>query len=331
MGPVALASLVGGTMMMALSVYVDAWWHEAIGRDSFWIPPHLGIYSGLVISLLGFLTVWRTLAGQVPRSLWLYAAGMMGVVVSGYADELWHQRFGVEKVGTLAALWSPTHVAALVSGSFAALGIIRYLVHAGRSGDKRSLIGWLLACETATLVSIVTLLVLPLGPETPFRLLGVWGGSISALIILGLRFYGSALAMKPWALTVITGFNWTGNATILTNHAPPEIIVALLVGGVAPAVIGDLIIQQSPRLGVQRAYSLSGIIWGVIFGSLFYPLTNGRLSSSVYDAQALLVIGGTSALASFLAGTIGGSLAKRWLLPQAKLVEPIQANVGSAL
>ncbi len=92
--------LVGGTMVMVLSVYWDAWWHEAVGRESFWIPPHLGIYAGLFISLGGFLLLFTLYRMKVPRALWVYVAGIAGVVVSGYADELWHQRFGIEKIGT---------------------------------------------------------------------------------------------------------------------------------------------------------------------------------------------------------------------------------------
>ncbi len=213
--------LVGGTMTMALSVYWDAWWHEAYGRDSFWIPPHLGIYTGLLVSLGGFFLLYRLQRGRISRALWVYVAGVAALVASGYADELWHRIYGVEKVGTLAAIWSPTHVAALLSGIVAALGIISYL----STLDKRNArFRWLLAAEFGVLVSIATLLLLPFGPETPFRLVGIWGAAPVAFVILAMRFFGSVLSERPWALSVITTFNWTGNAILLSNHASPLVL-----------------------------------------------------------------------------------------------------------
>src|SRR3972149_9824649 len=69
-------SLVGGTMVMVLSVYWDAWWHERVGRESFWIPPHLGIYAGLISSLRGFLLLRELPRRRIPRGLWVYVAGV---------------------------------------------------------------------------------------------------------------------------------------------------------------------------------------------------------------------------------------------------------------
>src|SRR3989338_2451118 len=48
----------------------DAWWHGAIGRDSFWEPPHILLYSSILLAVIlgiyGYLQTkekrWRTLA-----------------------------------------------------------------------------------------------------------------------------------------------------------------------------------------------------------------------------------------------------------------------------
>lgn len=322
--------LVCGTMMMALSVYWDAWWHETVRRESFWIPPHLGIYAGLFTSFGGFLLLLKTYWPRIPGTLWIYVAGVSGVVVSGYADELWHQRFGIEQVGTLEAIWSPTHVAALVSGAIAALGVISYL---STLSKKDTRLGWLLAGEVGVLVSIVTLLLLPLGPETPFRLLGLWGAPLVAFAILTLRFFGSALSEKPWALSVITGFNWTGNAMLLYNHASPALLVQLLGVGLVPPFLADLIIQRGRRLKtVRSAYVFSGLLWGVIFGTFFYPLTNGLTfpnGSYSLDMMSLVTIGVTSAAASVLAGFLAGSRSQQWMLARTLQMAKAEISAGA--
>lgn len=332
----ATSMLTGGTMVMTLSVYWDAWWHEAVGRESFWIPPHLGIYAGLFISLSGFLLLHRLHRGKLPRGLWVYVAGVGVVVASGYADELWHQRFGVEKIGTLEAVWSPTHVGALMGGMIAAIGIISYLLAAIKSGSPSDeSLGWLAAAEFGVLVSIATLLLLPLGPETPFRLLGVWGAPLVAFAILTMRFFGSALSEKPWALSVITSFNWTGNALLLSNHAPLVLMGQLLAVGLVPPFLADMIIQRGWRLKtVRNAYLMAGLVWGVIFGAFFYPLTNGLSftgGSLVLDNVSLAVIGVTSAIASVAAGFLAGSKSEQWMRSRTVILSRAEVPAGARI
>jgi len=323
-------------MMMALSVYWDAWWHEAVGRESFWIPPHLGIYAGLITSLAGFLLLRELHLSRIPRGLWVYVTGVGTVVASGYADELWHQRFGVEKIGTLEAIWSPTHVAALVGGSIAALGIISYLLQAIKTGSPRDArLGWLVAAEFGVLVSITTLLLLPLGPETPFRLLGVWGAPIVAFAILTTRFFGSTFSERAWALSVITAFNWAGNALLLSNHASLLLLGQLLAVGLVPPVLADLIIQRGRMLkAVRNAYVMAGLVWGVIFGVFFYPLTNGLSfgqESLPLDYASLAVIGITSAIASVLAGSLAGWQAEQRMRSRTLVVARAEVPAGVRL
>ncbi len=319
--------------MMALSVYFDAWWHEAIGRESFWIPPHLGIYTGLFVSIAGFLILHQLHQGKVPRELRLYLGGIIGIVVAGYADELWHQKFEVEKVGTLESIWSPTHVSALAAGAVASLGIILYLhaqIRTTHGSDAR--LGWLLTAEFGVLVSIITLLMLPIGPESPFRLIGVWGASLVALVILALRFLGSGLSEKPWAFSVITLFNWSGNALLLSNHASLLLLLAFLTVGLVPPFIADLIVQRGRRLkNIRTAYTFAGVVWGVLFGAFFYPLSNGlsfNAGSNSLDVASLVLAGFTSAAASILVGFIVGSKFQQAMLARTLVFEEAHVQAG---
>lgn len=300
-------ALVGGTMLTALAVYVDAWWHVTFGRDTFWIPPHIAIYTGVSISVVGFLAI-RKVLGRIPRELGIYLAGLAGVLVSGYADQLWHQRFGIEKIGTLAAIWSPTHVSALIAGSVTATGIILYLYSISRE-LRNPILGWLLAGEFAALIAILTLILLPLGPETPFRVIGIAGAPLVAFVVLYLRFTGAIISATPWALTGITAFDWTGNGVVLSTYASQNLVTLLLSAGIAPAVLADMLVLRDSKLtGTMRMYALAGLLWGTVFGSIFYPLTNGLLNTPLDPASLILI-----AIASGFAGLASGLLSwKNW-------------------
>ena len=72
----ALWGLVGAKVLASWGVQWDIQWHTIIGRDSFWIAPHLMTYSGVTLTVLlsfGALT-FTTLrpsraAGDVVRAL----------------------------------------------------------------------------------------------------------------------------------------------------------------------------------------------------------------------------------------------------------------------
>jgi hypothetical protein len=56
---VALWVLLGGKLLGAWGLTWDIQWHLLIGRDTFWIPPHLMMYSGVTA---GFLVAVLVLA-----------------------------------------------------------------------------------------------------------------------------------------------------------------------------------------------------------------------------------------------------------------------------
>src|SRR3989344_4196430 len=90
----------------------DAWWHGAVGRESFWSPPHLLLYSSVLVAvfvgLIGYYQSkenrWRTLA-----------LVLLLVPISAPLDELWHQIFGVEDLSSPLIVWSPPHLVMVFS------------------------------------------------------------------------------------------------------------------------------------------------------------------------------------------------------------------------
>jgi hypothetical protein len=118
-------TLVGLALFKLLNFFGSAWdiqWHATIGRDSFFIPPHMVAAAGFVAGLSLALTA-------VTYETWLDRRGarMQGVVRWGgitaapailsatlfylaaifftFLDDQWHRRFGLD-----VTLWSPPHL-----------------------------------------------------------------------------------------------------------------------------------------------------------------------------------------------------------------------------
>jgi hypothetical protein len=103
----------------------DIRWHVLIGRDSFWIPPHVLTYASVTAAVLvAFgvvaLETWRARDGRLPvgavrvaglvgtpgfHLVWL---GMALTIIAAPIDDLWHRLFGID-----VTLWSPPHLLGL--------------------------------------------------------------------------------------------------------------------------------------------------------------------------------------------------------------------------
>ncbi|HEY7362133.1 MAG TPA: hypothetical protein VH642_15045, partial [Streptosporangiaceae bacterium] len=59
---IALWSMLGAKMLAGWGVQWDIRWHLVIGRDSFWIAPHLMTYTGVtLVAVLAFgVLAWET-------------------------------------------------------------------------------------------------------------------------------------------------------------------------------------------------------------------------------------------------------------------------------
>ena len=165
----------------------DIRWHSTFGRDTFWAPPHLLMYSGIALAgivcvAVVLLDTWRyrrRAPGVSDATTWrvfgLFRAPL-GFVVAGCGlavllfaapfDNWWHELYGLD-----VTLWAPFHVMGLIgafiggSGSlyaFAALG-----AQARRLGlERRRFLGFS-GPDWATLLTLSTLLTLLLTATQP--------------------------------------------------------------------------------------------------------------------------------------------------------------------
>jgi hypothetical protein len=126
----ALWTLLVSKIVTGWGVQWDIQWHVLIGRDSFWIPPHLMTYAGVSASVLisfGVLA-WETWRGTGPvrmlgltgpRGFHLAAWGIAVTILAAPIDDLWHRLFGLD-----VTLWSPPHLMGILGASINALACL---------------------------------------------------------------------------------------------------------------------------------------------------------------------------------------------------------------
>ncbi len=127
----------------------DIQWHASIGRDSFWIPPHMvaagGYVAALCLSLaavsyetwldrrgarLQGVTQWGGIT-TTPYFLTVTLAYLAGLFFT-FLDDQWHRAFGLD-----VTLWSPPHLLIGLAMSTVDVGLLLGLTaSARRQGAK---------------------------------------------------------------------------------------------------------------------------------------------------------------------------------------------------
>jgi hypothetical protein len=197
---VIVPSLIGGAGTL-LGTYWDDAWHTDRGRDSFFIPPHLLLYTGILViglsAVLWALTIfyrersWRALFRWSP--LLLALIGDVVTLAAAPIDNAWHLAFGRD-----AVLWSPPHLLAVVGMLAVGTGLLL---------GRPFLAGWrgyLLTSVLATLiVGTVFIPVMEYEADVP-QFASLWYlpvltvGFVFALSIL------STVDERPWIATTTT-------------------------------------------------------------------------------------------------------------------------------
>ena len=203
--PAALLQLKRATLWaLLLSKIVTGWgvqwdiqWHVLIGRDSFWIPPHLITYAGVSAAvLLSFgMLFWETWRGtgdvrvlglRGSRGFQLAAWGMAVTIVAAPIDDLWHRLFGID-----VTLWSPPHLMGILGAVINAWACLTIASEVYPAGGRARLAAMVLS--GAVLYGSLHLVVDP-----SFRIAYLYGG---------VRFYTFAVIaafLLPLALVPTT-------------------------------------------------------------------------------------------------------------------------------
>src|SRR3989344_4396062 len=270
----------------------DAWWHGAIGRDSFWEPPHILLYSSILLAVIlgiyGYLQTkekrWRTLA-----------LVLVLIPVSGPFDELWHRMFGVEDLSSPFIVWSPPHMAIIFSIMASMILLLPILRKDSR--DMQVLLGSMIF---AALLNLILFLFAPLQPEGPWHLVGFFGpffatAGIVGILMLAQRwipFRGAPILTAVFFLSIAAiGFNekMAEGVTILPHDHPPAFLTvsAILLKATIVSVL------KTPGKSALAGFVWTGIIYGfswIFFKPEFkYGFSEGLIAIISGIAGAILI------------------------------------------
>ncbi len=211
----------------------DRNWHDLVGRDRFWIPPHIMMYSGLggvgvvalILILVDSFRYQRGKSGVDDSStanvFWLFHAPL-GYIMVGFGafvdllaapfDNYWHQLYGID-----VTLWSPFHLMGTFGGVLAGLGAV-YIFASEASNERqaeppgRRLLGFN-GPEWGLMILLASFIELALPSLTAFTLLPV--GPVQILLY-------------PLVLIAALCYSLCGGVQTMRRPAVASITIAIL-------------------------------------------------------------------------------------------------------
>lgn len=238
-----LWALLGGGLLGTWGVGWDIRWHILIGRDSFWIAPHVMTYTSVAAAAalsLGVLVLetWRARAGRAAadtvaivglhgtRGFHLAWWGIALTILAAPIDDLWHRAFGID-----VTLWSPPHLLGFAGADLHGLGCLLIALEAWPAASRARLVALTLG---ATLIFGDFQVVVDQSVQTAFRRGGVF---FFTWAILGALLFSFLLVL----------------ATRLTDsRAMPLVVaagaVAAQVSVIAVADAGFALLRPTPMI-----------------------------------------------------------------------------------
>ena len=210
----------------------DIQWHLRIGRDSFWIPPHVLTYASITAAVMvAFgvvgLETWLARGRRAPADT-VRVAGLVGTpgfhlvwlgmaltILAAPIDDLWHRLFGID-----VTLWSPPHLLGLAGAQVSTLALLIVPLEVWPAGSRARLVA--LFVSASFLFGTFAIVADPSG-----RIAFLYGG---------LRFF-----TWPVLMAAFTVFSLTLIALLAGWRSAPVIVVALsLVVQLSTWVVSDI-------------------------------------------------------------------------------------------
>lgn len=311
-----VARLVGGW-----GVGWDIRWHLIIGRDSFWIAPHVMTYASVVAACaisLGVLVAetWRlrgaapgtvTIAGlRGTRGFHLAWWGMAIVILAAPIDDLWHRLFGLD-----VTLWSPPHLLGLGGSQITNLGTLLIPLEVYDEGWRR----WTTLVTSGVFLLGTSYILVDQSVQTAFRRGGVFFFTFPILGALAFTFplllvarlaasRGMPLALAAGALLVQLSILVIGDVGFALLAPTSTIEESIAADPASPVAVAH---EMARRNGMVPGRSMI-LRWIPLLPAalmtLVDPRRRGRLASAVFGlallATAALALGRLPALSHAL-------------------------------
>lgn len=232
----ALWGLLVSKVLGGWGVQWDIQWHVLIGRDSFWIAPHLMTYAGvgLTVALSWGVLAWESLLarrGRIgaddvtmrvlgltgTRGFHLAAWGIALTVLAAPIDDLWHRLFGLD-----VTIWSPPHLLGIMGAAVNTVGclLIATEVYTERGPrhlavvlfgamlygtlhlvvDPSNLVAYRLGGVFFYTLAVLSALILPIALVTTARVAQTrWAPVLVLLVIIPVGIAGAKVAQLGFA------------------------------------------------------------------------------------------------------------------------------------
>lgn len=182
---------------MSAGLLWDSWWHVAIGRDQFWIPPHILLYVCLAIILVVSFIAWQKTKIIEFRNLFFITCLFP---ITGVLDQFWHSIFGVENLVSPIVVWSPPHLMILAS-----LIAVTFYSRKIASFDESIHLKWMMECIIfGSILGFALIFLVPLHPLGAYHIFGFWGAGILTFIWLAITLYAQNKIKETGTVILIT-------------------------------------------------------------------------------------------------------------------------------
>ena len=260
--------------MMVIGGYADAWWHVHIGRDDFWIPPHLVIYSTFttIVALFSYL-LFR---GNLGREKWGAVIGIFMMLTALPIDNWWHATHPPE-VGL--DLMSAPHVYFALGGAMTGLSIMNSVAKKARNDYelRKYLFIYILAGYLMSMQAIGLL-----DPSNP-TIIGYFGSALFPSVPVG--FYIFTRKFYNSSYVVILALSGGIAKTLLEGN--PSYMLSIVSSGLFLATFKHL-----------RSSNSWFLIYGAVMGIILSSYLLFFISSLSFETLAFRYIIGVLTAAS---------------------------------
>jgi hypothetical protein len=258
---------LGASVAAAFGVHWDIAWHRSIGRDSFWTPPHVAIYSAAVLAAVAALArilpatfgrggaggAVRVLGFRGPLGAFISAWGGGTMLASAPFDDWWHNAYGLD-----VKILSPPHIVlaiGLIALHVGALVMLAGAANQAEGSRRRTLEALVIVVAADMVVGMLTLFMEK--TVRPFMHIG------SFYFIIGL-----IVPLLVAAAQGATGRRWAGSSTVLVYSM--FLLALLWTFPLVPAQpklgpvlvpVTSLIPPEFPLLLLPAALALDAWVW----------------------------------------------------------------------
>lgn len=289
------------------------WWHEFVGRDNFWIPPHTFAVAGAASGVLLSLFYWYHTRQLQWRNV---ALAFLVVVLAQPIDNLWHIFFGQEEPSSVAIYWSPPHTLIVIGTVLACIAISRLT----KDIEQKILRYISYAFLWGSVFAAIVLLLRPLLPTgTIYNLLGYYGAFPIAAVTVGtLALISRADHVKNSAAIAVCGFAFVHVISAVvavwmfryhSEHSCNEILLSALGGkdDIPGLLVWTSYLLTALWLDTQKQSVSTYTVAGFILGATQYSIGSHFLA----EQYAFTVVDATVAtVSSAVGGVIVGLLFK---------------------